>query len=491
LIVTIEDDSTATAGGCNTGPAVYDSTGRRRMTRWTIPLALTAAVAAGTFAPRAAGQSPPPIAAIDRIIEAPIKAGKMAGASVAVARRGEPLVAKSYGLADLELDVPMPGDASFEIGSVTKQFTAASILLLAERGKLSVDDEVTKYLPQYPTHGQRITLRHLLTHTSGIKGYTELPEFGDLMKLKKPRETLVALFGDKPLDFTPGDALVYNNSAYFLLGLIIEKVSGQGYADFVKANLFDRAGMASSYYCSESAVHRHHAHGYDTENGTLVLKGYINHTWPYSAGSLCSTATDLSSWLTALHGGRILSADSYRAMTTPAALADGTKTRYGFGVGIADIGGRHAIAHGGGINGFLSEVEYFPDSGLSIVVLLNTAGPVGPAELAHDIADAVLGPIESPAPTFTGDLAAFAGTYEGVGRGRPTVVTIAADGKVLTLRGAGPASAPPQVLTYRGGDTFGVNQTLVIFERDGGRVTRLRLDTVGGHYPLKRKSSPS
>ena len=460
------------------------------MTYWRLVLVAIAAVVAAADRPvagGASGQADPSSAAIDRIVEAPIKAGKVAGASVAVARRGQTIAAKSYGLADLELEAPMPADASFEIGSVTKQFTAASILLLAERGKLSVDDDVTKYLTDYPTHGERITIRHLLTHTSGIKGYTELPEFGDLMKLKKPRETLVALFSAKPLDFAPGAAEVYNNSAFFLLGLIVEKLSGQSYADFVRTNLFDKVGMPGSYYCSESAVHRHHAHGYDTGNGTLVLKGYIDHTWPYSAGSLCSTASDLSAWVAALHGGRVLSADSYRAMTTPASLADGTKVRYGFGIGLGDIGGRHAIAHGGGINGFLSEVEYFPDSGLSIVVLLNTAGPVGPADLAHDIADAVLGKVTEETKTFTGDLSAFAGTFEGVGRGRPTTVTITAEGGALMMKGAGPPSAKPQRLSYRGGDTFCVDQTLVIFEREAGRVTRLRLDTVGGHYPLKRK----
>src|SRR5262249_36890963 len=218
------------------------------MTRWSLFFtALAAAIvprdapAAGAAGPAAAQGKPAATALdIDRIVEAPIKAGKVAGGSVSVQLRGETLAAKSYGVADLELDVPMPSDASFEIGSVTKQFTAASILLLAERGKLSVDDEVTRFLPDYPTHGQRITIRHLLTHTSGIRGYTELPEFGDLMKLKKPRETLVTLFGDKPLDFNPGEALVYNNSAYFLLGLIVEKVSGQTYAEFVTSNLFDK-----------------------------------------------------------------------------------------------------------------------------------------------------------------------------------------------------------------------------------------------------------
>src|SRR5262249_50422496 len=216
-------------------------------------------------APQSSSPAAGAAAAIDGIVEAPIKAGKVAGAAISVMRRGDTVAAKSYGSADLELDVPMPSDASFEIGSVTKQFTAASVLLLAERGTLSVDDEVTKYLPQYPTHGQHITIRHLLTHTSGITGYTELPEFGDPMRRKKPRDTLVALFGDKPLDFMPGEALVYNNSAYFLLGLIIEQLTGQSYAEFVKTNLFDKTGMARSYYCSESAVHHHHAHGYDTD----------------------------------------------------------------------------------------------------------------------------------------------------------------------------------------------------------------------------------
>jgi CubicO group peptidase (beta-lactamase class C family) len=466
------------------------------MGRWhfVVPAIATVIVVAGTLHPGATalarGQSTDPaVSAIDRTIQAPIAAGKVAGASISVMRRGETIRSKSYGSADLELDVPMPADASFEIGSVTKQFTAASILLLAERGRLSVDDDVTKHLPEYPTHGQLITIRHLLTHTSGIKGYTEMAEFGDLMKLNKPRETLVTLFGEKPLDFKPGEALVYNNSAYFLLGLIIEKLSGQTYADFVKSNLFDKVGMPGSYYCSESAVHHHHAHGYDTDNGTLVLKGFISHSWPYSAGSLCSTASDLSAWLAALHGGKILSADSYRAMITPMSLADGTTTRYGFGVGIAELGGRRLIFHGGGINGFLSEVEYFPDSGLSIVVLLNTAGPVGPADLAREISDAVLGKLPERAASFTGDLTAYAETFEGAGRGRPTTVTITADGAALTMKGNGPPSAPPQTLTYRGGETFAVKDTLVIFEREAGRVTRLRLDNVFGHYPLTRKAS--
>jgi len=453
------------------------------MTRRIAVLCLTSICAA---APIAAQQPAPSTraAAIEAIVAAPIKAGKVAGASLVVAERGRTIVAKSFGMADLELDVPMPDDASFEIGSITKQFTAASILLLMERGKLALDDEVTKYLPDYPTHGQRITIRHLLTHTSGIKGYTEMKEFGDIMPLRKPADTLVKMFSEQPLDFAPGEAMVYNNSAYFLLGLIIEKLSGEPYADFVKANIFDKVGMKNSYYCSESAIHHHHAHGYDTLGDTLILKGAISHAWPFAAGSLCSTAADLTAWLTALHGGKVLSAESYRAMTTPATLNDGTKLRYGFGLALSSPHGHPSIAHGGGINGFLSEAAYYPESGLSIVLLLNTAGPVNPSQLGVEIADAVLGRVPETTATYAGDLAPFAGTYEGVGRGRPTVVTIALENGTLTMKGAAPAA---QVLTYRGGDTFGVNETRLTFEREGGRIVRLRFDAGSGYYPLKRK----
>ena len=191
-----------------------------------------------------------PAAPIDAILEAPIKDGKIAGASVAVVKGGTTLLMKEYGSADLELAVPTPPKATYEIGSVTKQFTAAAILLLAEQGKLSLDDELTTLLPDYPSQGHRVTVRRLLNHTSGIKGYTEMPEFREFQRLERPRQELVTLFGGQPFEFAPGEQQTYNNSAFFLLGLIIEKVSGTTYEAFVKANLFDRVGMPDSYYCS-------------------------------------------------------------------------------------------------------------------------------------------------------------------------------------------------------------------------------------------------
>jgi CubicO group peptidase (beta-lactamase class C family) len=426
-------------------------------------------------------------ARIDAIVEAPIRDGKVAGTSAAVVKGGKTLVMKGYGLADLELDVPTPPGATYEIGSVTKQFTAAAILLLQEDGRLSLDDEITKFLPDYPTQGQRITVRRLLNHTSGIKGYTELPEFGELMRLDKPKDALVTLFSGKPFDFPAGEEQIYNNSAFFLAGLIIEKVAGQPYAAVVQQRLFDKVGMPNSYYCSERTIRKNHAHGYDTENGTLVLKGFLDHDWPYAAGSLCSNTADLVAWTRALHGGKVLSPASYKALITPGVLNDGTPIRYGFGLSVADVGRRRAISHGGGINGFLSDVLYHPDDDLIVVVLQNTAGPVNPRDTAKRIVEAVLGPAPSLAKPFTGDASAFAGTFSGRGRGRPATVTIAANGAALTLTRVGVPGAKPEPLEYRGGDTFAMGDTLVMFERRDGTVARLRLDSGSGHNVLARQ----
>ncbi len=428
-------------------------------------------------------------ARIDAIVEAPIRAGKIAGASVAVVKGGDTLVLKGYGLADLELDVPTPPKATYEIGSVTKQFTAAAILLLAEEGKLSLDDDLAKFLPDYPTGGRRVTIRRLLNHTSGIKGYTEIPEFREFQMLKRPREELVALFGSKPLEFTPGDEQIYNNSAFFLLGLIIEQVSGAKYEDFVQTRIFDSVGMKDSYYCSERTVRKNHAHGYDTDQaGGLVLKGYLDHSWPYAAGSLCSNTVDLVAWNQALHGGKVLKPESYREMTTPGVLNDGTRLRYGMGIGLADISGRRAIAHGGGINGFLSESEYYPDDDLVVVVLQNTSGPVAPRELARQIAEVVLGKAPDRSRPFQGDLAPFAGRFTGNGRGRPTTVSIAVKGPTLTFANLAAPTDPPEPLRYYGNDTFGFRDTLVMFEKADGKVARLRLDTGSNHNILARQA---
>ena len=411
---------------------------------------------------------------IDSVVARAMRTKQAAGMTVAVVRGRDTLALKAHGSADLELEVPTPDRAVYEIGSVTKQFTAAAVLQLVEQGKLALDDDITKHFPTYPVQGHKVTVRRLLDHTSGIRGYTELPEFGAIMTRSMLRDSLVALFAPRPFAFAPGEALSYNNSAYFLLGLLVEKVSGMSYAAYVRENLFARAGMSDSRYCSHAAVIPRRAHGYDVGAAGLQRAAYIDHTWPYAAGSLCSTAGDLVAWSRALHGGKILGAASYRELIAPSTLNDGTKLRYAKGLFVGDsVHGHRTIHHGGDIPGFSTELAYFPDDSLTIAVLMNTLGPVRPETLMRQIARAVLGDRTPKPPTFAGRADDYAGEYRGVGRGRELVLTFVADSaRGLAVRSGGPA----QPLTFLGGDTFGLGSQRYAFVREGGRVTKVRAD---------------
>ncbi|MBM4186359.1 MAG: beta-lactamase family protein [Gemmatimonadetes bacterium] len=416
------------------------------------------------------------VAQIDSIVSAPIKAGQVAGVSIAVVKGRDTIALKGYGAADLELDTPTPANAIYEIGSITKQFTAAAIMQLVEQGKVKLDDDLLTYLPTYPARGQHISIRRLLDHTSGIRSYTEIAEARPLMGLTTSKDSIMALFANKGFDFTPGEAVVYNNSAYFLLGMIIEKVSGQGYAEYVKANLFDKAAMPSSSYCSETDLVKRKVHGYNF-GGKLLKAARQNHSWPYAAGSLCSTAGDLIAWLRALHtSDRVVSRASYREMITPGALNDGYPLRYAKGLVAGEEDGRRLISHGGGISGFTTDSRYYPDDDLYVVVLTNTAGPANPGGIATAIAKAVLGPgKEMVGVPVTGDLAAYTGRFRGVGRGVPTDITFTVEEGVLKVKGGGQAATRP--LLHLGNDTFGAGGTRYVFRRgEGGRVTAVRVD---------------
>lgn len=425
---------------------------------------------------------------IDSIAESPVKERRVAGLAVAVVRGADTLLLKGYGKADLAWNVPMPADAIFEIGSVTKQFTAAAILQLRDQGKLDLDADITTYLPGYPTKGHRIPVRRLLDHTSGIKGYTEMPAFRDLATRDLPPDTLVSLFAAEPFDFTPGDALIYNNSAYFLLGRIIEKVSGKTYEDYVEQELFAKHGMTSSSYCSNADVTPRKAEGYNLTSNGLAQAPYLDHTWPYSAGSLCSTAGDLVTWLRALHHGKVLPKASYTEMITPGRLNDGTPVRYAMGLSrTPDARGRDAIHHGGGIFGFVSETRYYPAEDLYVVVLVNTTGNLSPAALAGEMVDIILPPKPVAQRPFTGDASALAGTYTGPGRGRPMTVTVAAAESGVT---ASINDGRPMPLRWVEGWTFAAGGQQAIFQRAGetGPATILRLDSGGGHLVLRRQA---
>jgi CubicO group peptidase (beta-lactamase class C family) len=299
--------------------------------------------------------------------------------SVLVARGSQVLFSKGYGSADLEWDVPNSPSTKFRLGSVTKQFTAASILLLEERGKLSVNDPVKKYLPDAPAAWDKITIFHLLTHTSGIPNFTAFPDYAKLEPFATTAEQVVARFRDKPLDFAPGASWSYSNSGYVLLTYLIERISGGKYETFVRDNIFTPLGMKDSGYDSNSSVILRRASGYVSQNDQFENAGFVHMTGPQGAGALYSTTEDLLKWEQGLFGGKLLRAASLEKMTTP------FKSHYAFGLQVDTVGGHKAIEHGGGIEGFNTELAYYPDDKLTVVVLGNVNG-AAPGEIATKLA---------------------------------------------------------------------------------------------------------
>ena len=437
---------------------------------------------------------------LDSIASAPVLDGRAAGLAIAVVKGNDTLLLKGYGKADVEWNVPTPADAVFEIGSITKQFTAAAILQLRDEGKLSLDDDVTKFLPTFDTKGHKVPLRRLLDHTSGIKGITEIREFGELATRNWHKDSALALMARHPFDFAPGEAMIYNNSAFILLGHVIEKASGMSYEDYVEQKIFAPLGMTRSMYCNSNEVVERRAHGYQFAPPTQperaanpqarprIRRASTNvHIWPYSAGSLCSTAGDMVTWLRALHGGKVLSAKSYAEMTTPSKLADGTPLRYGMGIAVStDWEGRRVIEHGGAITGYTAQASWYPDSQLAVVVLTNANGPANPDALSQQLAAAVIPGKPFVAKNFSGDASSFVGTYSGPSRGRTMTVVITQVPEGIAVS---PNGAPARPAQWLDGWSFRSVNNILTFKRAGnsGPATELRVDAGGGLYVLKRQ----
>ena len=298
--------------------------------------------------------------------------------SVLIARDKAVLLDKGYGFANLEWEIPNSPTTKFRLGSLTKQFTAACILLLEERGKLKVDDPVKKYMPDAPAAWDKVTIFNLLTHTSGIPSFTGFLDYASTEATATTPEKLVLRFRDKPLEFQPGEKMNYSNSGYVLLGYLIEKISGQTYSEFVQENIFKPLGMQDSGYDSNSAIIPHRASGYSPADKGLKNTGYIDMTIPFSAGGLYSTTEDLARWEQGLYGGKLLSAASLTKMTTP------FKNDYAFGLIIHKVDGHQVIEHGGGIEGFNTSLAYYPEDKLAVIVLGNVNG-TAPQQIAQDL----------------------------------------------------------------------------------------------------------
>lgn len=301
---------------------------------------------------------------IEQIVQSYV-ADKQFMGSILVSQNGQVLLDKGYGFANLEWQIPNSSSTKFRLGSLTKQFTAAAILLLEERGQIDIAESINKYLLDTPTTWNNITIFNLLTHTSGIPNYTQFPDFPSMTTIKKTPEQQIELFRNKPLEFQPGSNYEYCNSGYVLLGYLIEKISGLTYQDFIVTNIFKPLEMSDSGYDSHSEILLHRASGYEITPNGLRNTDYLDMSIPYAAGSLYSTTQDLLLWQENLFGGKIISSQSLNKMIQP------FKNTYGLGVSIQSEDGHPAITHGGGINGFNTFMIYFPEDKLTIIVLAN------------------------------------------------------------------------------------------------------------------------
>jgi CubicO group peptidase (beta-lactamase class C family) len=350
---------------------------------------------------------------IDALVEQTYKPDEP-GAAVIVVKEGETVYRMGRGMANLELDVPIQPDMVFRIGSLTKQFTAVAVLMLAEQGKLAVDDPITRFLPDYPTGGRLITVKHLLTHTSGIKSYTTMPEWIPLRRKDFSLQELIDFFKDQLPVSEPGERWAYNNSGYILLGAIIEKVSCLTYEQFLQQNIFEPLGMKDSYYDNPARVIPRRVAGYSKDPDGFRNADYLSMTQPYAAGALLSTVDDLALWDAALYTGKLLKASTLEQAHASHFLSDGRPTAYGYGWVIAGYQGNRFIEHSGGINGFRSHAIRLPDDHIYAAVLSNN-GWLSPETLTFKIAALAMGrpyqeptALEAEPETFT----RYEGLYE-------------------------------------------------------------------------------
>jgi CubicO group peptidase (beta-lactamase class C family) len=288
---------------------------------------------------------------------------KMSG-YVLVAQHGQTIYQHAFGFADREHQVVADADTSFRIGSLTKQFTAAAIMVLQQDGKLTTRDTIGMHLSGYPAVGAAVTIRQLLSHTSGIPSYTEIPEIMEARDQPHTVAALMASFDERPLDFTPGSAWAYSNSNYVILGAIIEQVSGMPYAEFMRTRIFEPAGLERTVVGDADGL-PDVARGSGFADGALVAAHPIDMSVPFAAGAIRSTANDLVRWDRALAGDRILTGASKQQMYTP------VQKSYGYGWMVDELDGHHVLGHGGAIDGFMTAYFRVPDLDLVVVVLSN------------------------------------------------------------------------------------------------------------------------
>jgi CubicO group peptidase (beta-lactamase class C family) len=306
---------------------------------------------------------------VDDFLNAEMNTHRIPGAALLIIQTNQTVKRAAYGFANLELKVKTTPETVFEIGSITKQFTAACILLLAQDGKLAIDDKIASHLQHVPSAWQDITIRHLLTHTSGLKSYTGLDGFE--LRRRLTQDQFIEAIRAYPLEFRPGDSWKYCNTGFNLLGFIVENVTGKSYWDFLDERILKPLGMSFTFNRNPACLITNRAAGYEQTNLVWINRDY-DLTDVFSAGAIVSTVDDLARWNDSLDERKLLNGATCAQMWTPAKLNNGTTTQYGFGWRIEQYEGHPNIGHGGSTSGFSASIQRFPEDHLAVILLTNT-----------------------------------------------------------------------------------------------------------------------
>lgn len=377
-------------------------------------------------------------AKVDEYMNAAVQAEGFSG-SILVARDGSPVASKGYGSANIELNVPNTPQTVFRLASLTKQFTALAVMMLQERGKLSTGDPICKYLDNCPAAWQPITIRQLLTHTSGIPNYTSFPDFAKTAMLPATHESFIGRVRDRPLDFAPGEKFNYNNTGYYLLGVILERAAGKAYEDFLQENIFTPLAMKNTGFDHPARIIKNRAAGYEGQGERIHNASYIDMSNGYASGAIVSTTEDLLLWDKALYTDRLVSRKSLDEMFLPfKELAPGKN--YAYAWWLEKQSDRQAISHSGHINGFATYLMRYPSERVTVIVLSNNRG--APSErVAKDLSAIAFGaPYKIPQERKV--IAVAAATlekYVGQYQLRPNfIITMSLDNGKLMMQPNGP-----------------------------------------------------
>lgn len=326
--------------------------------------------------------------AVDEFINAEMAKQKIPGVAVAVVRDGQPVKVKGYGFANLEHKVAVKPETIFQSGSVGKQFTAMAVMMLVEEGRIRLDAPISTYLGQVPPAWRRVTVRHLLTHTGGL---TDYPENFDYRR-DYTEDELLTRAKKIPLDFAPGEKWSYSNLGYVVLGIIIRKVTGKFYGDFLRERIFKPLEMTTARVISEEDIVENRAAGYRLVKGAVKNQEWVSPSLNTTAdGALYMSALDMIKWDAALADGKLISKAGYDALWTPVKLNNGRTYPYGFGWDVERVDGRLRTQHGGAWQGFKSFIARYPDDKLTVIVFANLVD-ADPEILAHGVAEIFVGP---------------------------------------------------------------------------------------------------